>query len=271
MDYPREGFNSRIHKVHLYPDARGGFTLIELFVTLGVILLLIGILAPGLMQARRTAQHAINLAHIRSIGGAVYGYAADSRDSPPVIFQPIYVRWSAGQFLYAEVDGRTLRGGWFSNSADYHNVMTGYLPSRVLLDATRRGSKDNARRDSDFLLTEVLYAVPEYWNPDTQFGVSQWAAMPMSRIEHPSAKGLVWQATTFDVEGWPNGHMTCCNGKVESAVGWADLSASRHVLQDLLPGVANIYHEGSSFSGWIRPTGGMSVVNTRDGVRGRDR
>lgn len=58
-----------------------GFTLIELLVVIAVIALLIGILLPGLGQARKTARRVLCMANLQQYGVAHISYWSDYKDS----------------------------------------------------------------------------------------------------------------------------------------------------------------------------------------------
>jgi prepilin-type N-terminal cleavage/methylation domain-containing protein/prepilin-type processing-associated H-X9-DG protein len=70
---------------------RGGFTLVELLVVIGIIALLIAILMPALSKARDQANMIKCMSNMRQIGQAYLGHAAEHRNHVPTagwIFLP---------------------------------------------------------------------------------------------------------------------------------------------------------------------------------------
>ena len=72
---------------------RGGFTLVELLVVIGIIALLISMLLPALNKARQAAETTSCLAQLRGLGQAVAIYQAEHRGSLVPLSQ-----WSNGTF-----------------------------------------------------------------------------------------------------------------------------------------------------------------------------
>jgi prepilin-type N-terminal cleavage/methylation domain-containing protein len=89
---------------------RRGFTLVELLIVIAIIALLIGILLPGLGQARKTARRVICTANLQQYGTAHIAYAADYKEKIAAY------NWRAGvRYLEADPDiqiaGRDVEAG----------------------------------------------------------------------------------------------------------------------------------------------------------------
>ncbi len=64
------------------PIRNRGFTLLEMLVTIGIILLLIGILIPTVSAARRRSKVTVCASNLRQIGQAIHSYRSELRHWP---------------------------------------------------------------------------------------------------------------------------------------------------------------------------------------------
>jgi prepilin-type N-terminal cleavage/methylation domain-containing protein len=59
--------------------AQRGFTLVEMLVVVGIILLVVGLLLPGLISSRKSAQVAVGAANLRSLSGMLISYGNEAK------------------------------------------------------------------------------------------------------------------------------------------------------------------------------------------------
>jgi hypothetical protein len=253
-------------------NTRTAFTVAELLVSIGVIMVLMSLLVPRLSASRLGAVRTKSLSSVRQLAILTQQYANDSKELPPVIFRPELARYRTGPWQTHEIRGERIGGAWFNNG-DYYHLLLGedaqsvaFAPDRPAHLRTGAGFRQNA----DFRIADCYYATPEYWDRWTQRGPEQFGAQSLSLVRFPSQKGFVHQIILYHLAGWPDGLGACCDTKDPSAVAWGDLSATSVVQRDLNPGEPNFYHHGNATAPSYLGSG-LPVSWTRHGVLGRDR
>lgn len=256
-----------------------GFTLIEVLVTIGVTLVLLGLAVPAFSKARSQALGVRSLSNIRQCGLFVVLYSHDNKGLPPVLFQPElrFMTPAPGNLETITRSGREWKGGWFSSAALWYLAIPGGVPPEVLLegDVTNLTVSNGAGRvalRTHHRLAETYYGTPRYWNRDTQSAPEGFLAQRIGAESFPSRKGMIFQTRRFDLPGAAEagGFWTCCDSKIDSSVLWADTSASRVVQSELLPGIENAYHHGL-FAPAPYWAAGRPIDNTKNGVEGFDK
>lgn len=96
--------------------ARGGFTLVELLVVIGIIAILISILLPSLSKARESANRTQCLSGLKSMGQMLHIYAAEYKGRVPVGYQLNqkwngYMVWQNGSY---QISGVLFENGYLT-------------------------------------------------------------------------------------------------------------------------------------------------------------
>ena len=120
---------------------RGGFTLLELLVTLGIILVLISILIPTVKKMREKAQEAAVKAQISSLDSAIARYQQDFNAFPgPLPRAALYPETTGQNGTTAILDKAT--NAAMSNISGSENLVLGLMGGLVPVGTTIQFDKD---------------------------------------------------------------------------------------------------------------------------------
>lgn len=213
-----------------------GFTLIELIVSLGIIMVLAGLLLPALGGIRAEARTTRMLAAMRSGGMALSAYADDRREVYPI--------------AEAGVGGSMLR--WHRPIVD-----AGYLPREE--DSDPDGYKTIG--ESRVSMSGCLASTPEEMVPGATIPIdlALAKAVRVSDVSFPSSKGVLVQWLHV-VSGTHVFWTYNPDVKPISPITYADGSVARARCTDFIL-------EQPFFENWV----GHPVLSTWNGCRGIDR
>lgn len=254
---------------------RGGTTLVEVLLAVGVIAILIALISTALSRAKTTALSAVACSRVREQGIALVQYSSGNRELPPVFFRPS----PASAFGFDQtftIDGITVPGSWWNNGDYFFLAISPPLPMDTLLapgePPTYAGTYNGgpSRIRASYRLTQTLFADATFWSRNGRFRTDGWVAQRLSDIALPSSKGLIRQMGIWHDSRLGPAYPVCCTDQsTASAVLWSDLSASMVVQARLRPGIANPFESGPGpLIAWAP---GIPIDETENGIRGRDR
>ncbi|GJQ29851.1 MAG: hypothetical protein HBSAPP03_17350 [Phycisphaerae bacterium] len=230
------------------------FTLLEVLIVAAMIGILMALLSPTLARVKHASRRAASLVNIRTHATAITMYCGDFREVFPFLTDP-------------DATYSVLRCGERAQQAEY--FWLSFLWHLGLADRYYEGVCDSpvfwppgirSSAATSYLYSPTSFAAPEYWNPLTRIGPSQWRAVRQAEVLFPSRKGILWNRAAS-----PGLTLEYPIGLPEA--GFIDGSAGVYESVRFLTPYQNGEGSfpGSYFSGY-----GLPVLHTIDGVRGRD-
>lgn len=226
-----------------------GFTLIEMLVSMGVISVLMAISLPALLGARNQAKRIELLANQRESLLLIFGYAHDHDDKFPsfgVERTAIASLTWRGEVVVDDWWSQVEYWGLYLQNRGYDGWVTvGPRAWPTVFDTITCAGCGQGK--SEHLLTAAAWGDPRLFVPDGPDDTQMHVVQSLTRVTYPSDKGLLLHRWGFVGD----------NSRVP--VAFADGHVAAVPEASLLPGaeVDMVY-------------GGMPVVVTLNGLRGRD-
>lgn len=198
--------------MNLSKRAQTGFSLVELLATLGIVMILIGLLLPSLVQSRDRARQAVCASEMRQLGMCIQMYANTSSDLIPFPFQ---VDTTTSEIVFPNEQRAPLE--YFEVAADYwpnpfiDEFPNGWLDRQLIcpndtvseIYAGLRLGQGNLSHGDGLLglergISRSFYLSPSALREDfIPPPLSQNRLAKMSDVAFPSAKALLVESLPF--------------------------------------------------------------------------
>jgi type II secretory pathway pseudopilin PulG len=279
------------HSGHFLTKPVGrGFTVVELVLSIGVVLVLLGLAIPALGAARRSALAAACLGQMRSHGQVLAMYAGDQDDAWPFVFERSaedHHRWrrpgegTAGATVRGPDEYRFATALWHLPTLDaydenpFHESL--WCPAETFTPSDlRAGLPDTARAhtlrrtlsESVFIDPGALAADQPGWQPAFE------RPTRVSELRFPSRKGVLKESGSSHEPGYHHLRASGPGGPTRAVVVWGDGSGGhpRYAGLNAAVLIQRALHgqtfDTSAGSPWRKR---LALDWTRGGVHGRDR
>ncbi len=214
---------------------RGGFSLIELIICIGIIAVLIGLTLPALGKAREMSKQARNAMQMRNAATGVFAYLGDWADVYPIA-EP-------------GVNGSMLR--W-----DRPLIASGVFPNAQSIDPEGVRLTGSTR----IALSGCMFHPAAMMEPGATvpIGFAETSPIRQTDVLFPSSKGVLWQ--WLHIIGERHVFWTIYDLQVETPIALGDGSVQSKAAR-------SIEIRETFIENWV----GHPVMSTWGGVRGIDR
>lgn len=231
---------------------RPAFSLVELLASIGLILILLGLLLPALAQARQQAIRTACLAEIRQMAVRIGLYATDFNDFVPFVFNrdPLTGQWMS-------LTGDPMHGDWLETSADYwlYPMLDEYGGSFIAPQLRCRA--DTITVQTAEWVSGLTGTPPEkigvrlqraisrsfYYSPSSlredrgPLGEADHRVARLAEVAFPSSKALLIENTPFHEPGFVPTPDTGIPMPCRYTIAAADTSAAWRSNADAFPGI----------------------------------
>ena len=231
---------------------RYAFSLVELLVSMGVILVLLSFLLPALAQARQQAVRTMCLVEMRQMAVRINLYAGDFGDFVPFVYNrdPLTGQWMT-------LAGEPLDGDWLETSADYwlYSMLDEYGGSFIAPQLRCRADTvtvQTAERASGLTGTPVerigvrmqraisrsFYYKPSSLREDRgPLGEQDHRVARLAEVAFPSSKALLIENTPFHEPGFVATPTSGIPMPCRFTIAAADTSAAWRSNADAIPAI----------------------------------
>jgi hypothetical protein len=253
--------------------------MVEVLVVLGVVLILVGLIAPMVEQQRSAGRRTVCLAQLASHMGVISAYAGDHKDSWP--FACRVTPEGAAYRHHAPCDYEVVGGIWHFaileayNDRPFHESLVCLSESQAIADRNLAARELDVQPDVvggtlTRTLSMAMFMSPAGLDPASpQWGPSVWRVQRHGDVLFPSSKAALVEGVPFhDDTLVAHHHIILSPFPRRMTIAAADGSAALRSTADALPAVPP---RGVSRSQTAKVERELAkFVYTAWGVRGRD-
>lgn len=237
--------------------AARGFSILEVLVVIGVIVVLLALALPPLARSLMTGRQVSSASNVRTLQAILVMYTADNRDEYPVMLEGEMYRISPVE---------EINYGWWSMFDTWPAVVYSYLPIDQNRDvyvspgaARQRESEGWYAWPTSYHYSTSFVGAPALWSESATADASFKDAQRVGGVLQPSQKALLWDSEF----GSRTGELPRIGPDLAASIpmAMADGSVAERRPSDATDAVINPFHNS---------VGDLRLHNTPNGVHGLD-